>query len=90
MQLIQETENLEKNATPFLEWLHKNYKEEELINYKNLHFIPKENNLSMDDYLSFYAERRDILKSKLMLLLKVDAKTILVEDETELIEEELA
>ena len=90
LQLIQETENLEKNATPFFEWLHKNYKEEELINYKNLHFIPKENNLSMDDYLTFYAERKEILKSKLMLLLKVDTKTILVEDETELIEEELA
>ncbi|MWB96911.1 DUF262 domain-containing protein [Flavobacterium sp. GA093] len=90
LQLIQETENLEKNATPFFEWLNKNYKEEDLINYKNLHFIPKDNNLLMDDFLTFYEERKDILKSKLMLLLKVEAKTILVEDEAELIEEELS
>lgn len=89
LQLIQETENLEKNAAPFVDWLNKNYKEEDLINYKNLHFIPKDNNLSMENYLDFYSSRREILKAKLMLLLKVDVKTIIVIDEEELIEEEL-
>lgn len=89
LQLIQETENLEKNAAPFVDWLNKNYKEEDLINYKNLHFIPKDNNLSMENYLDFYSSRREILKAKLMLLLKVDSKTIIVLDEEELIEEEL-
>jgi hypothetical protein len=68
----------------------KNYKEEDLINYKNLHFIPKDNSLSMEGFLTFYEERREILKSKLMLLLKVDTQNLLIEDEIELIEEEIA
>lgn len=70
--------------------MHKNYKEDDLINYKNLHFIPKDIDLSMENYLDFYSSRRDIMKAKLMLLLKVDSKTIIIEDEEELIEEELA
>jgi uncharacterized protein with ParB-like and HNH nuclease domain len=89
LQLIQETENLEKNATPFNEWLQKNYKGDDLINYKNLHFIPTDKNLSMENYLDFYDSRRKILKKKLMLLLKVDSKASIIQEDTETIEEEL-
>lgn len=89
LQLIQETENLEKNATPFLAWLSKNYKEEDLLNYKNLHFIPSDIDLSIENYFDFFTLRREILKKKLMQLLKVDSKFAIVE-ETELIEEELS
>lgn len=89
LQLIQETENLEKNATPFSDWLHKNYSGDDLLNYKNLHFIPKENDLSIAQFFSFFIERRELLKAKLMQLLKVDSKIIFVEEETEFIEEEL-
>lgn len=89
VQLIQETENLEKSATEFTIWLSKNYVNDELINYKNLHFIPIESNLSMTNFLTFFAERKEILKSKLMSLLKVEAKMTITIDETELVEEEL-
>jgi hypothetical protein len=40
----------------------------------------------MENYLDFYSLRREILKSKIMLLLKVELKAIVVVDE-ELIEE---
>ena len=89
LQLIQETENLEKNATPFVDWLDKNYKDEELLNYKNLHFIPNDIDLSLGNYFDFFKLRREILKKKLMQLLKVDSKVANIE-ETELIEEELS
>jgi len=89
LQLIQETENLEKNATPFVDWLDKNYKDEELLNYKNLHFIPNDIDLSLGNYFDFFTLRREILKKKLMQLLKVDSKVAIIE-ETELIEEELS
>ncbi|MDP5201227.1 DUF262 domain-containing protein [Flavobacterium sp. DG2-3] len=89
LQLIQETENLEKNATPFVDWLNKNYKDEDLLNYKNLHFIPNDNDLSIINYLNFFTSRREILKNKLMQLLKVDSKLPVIE-EAELIEEELS
>lgn len=88
LQLIQETQNLEKNATPLVEWLSNTIGGSELNNYKQLHFIPMENDLSMDSFLEFYEERRKMLKSKLMQLLKVE-KNQLVEVETEPYEEEL-
>lgn len=89
LQLIQETENLEKNATPFKEWLYENYTGADLVNYKNMHFIPLENDLSMDEFLAFYEERRHILKSKLLKVLNVTEKQYEVEEAAEIIEEEL-
>ncbi|MBD0831819.1 DUF262 domain-containing protein [Aestuariibaculum sediminum] len=89
LQLIQETENLEKNATPFKDWLYENYSGAGLVNYKNMHFIPIENDLSMDEFLEFYEERRNILKSKLLKVLNVSDKQYEVEEEGEIIEEEL-
>jgi len=88
LQLIQETQNLEKNATPLVEWLSNTISGAELNNYKQLHYIPLENDLSMDSFLEFYEERRKMLKAKLMQLLKVE-KNQLVEVETEPYEEEL-
>lgn len=89
LQLIQETENLEKNATTFIDWLTTNYKDEELINYKNLHFIPLENDLSMSEFLNFYEVRRETLKKKLLQILNVSKKHEKVEEEFEIMEEEL-
>jgi uncharacterized protein with ParB-like and HNH nuclease domain len=89
LQLIQETENLEKNATPFDEWLNAHYKGDDLINYKNLHFIPLDNDLSMISYISFYEARRENLKTKLMSILKVENNSTASKDQVELIEEEL-
>lgn len=90
LQLIQETENLEKNATSFSSWLNSNYKDENLTNYKNMHFIPTDNDLSMNTFLEFYELRRATLKAKLLQILNVSNKLDKVEDEFEIIEEELA
>ncbi|MDX1699055.1 MAG: hypothetical protein R3250_00485, partial [Melioribacteraceae bacterium] len=89
LQLIQETENLEKSATPFVEWLSSNYKEDDLINYKNMHFIPLNNDLTMNDFMEFYESRRETLKSKLLHVLNVSDKQAVIEDELDIIEEEL-
>ncbi|WP_057936270.1 DUF262 domain-containing protein [Algoriphagus resistens] len=88
LQLIQETQNLEKNATPLAEWLSKTIGAAELINYKQLHYIPFDNDLSMDSFLGFYEERKKMMKSKLMQLLKVE-KNHLIEVEIDAYEEEL-
>lgn len=71
LQLIQETENLEKNATPFKLWVENKYKGDQLLNYKNLHLIPVNNDLYMDSFLDFFEERRSTLKERLMNILKV-------------------
>ena len=88
LQLIQETQNLEKNATPLVEWIKNTFSQAELSNYKQLHFIPLDNDLSIDSFLEFYEERRKMLKTKLMQLLKVE-NSQLVEIENEPYEEEL-
>jgi uncharacterized protein with ParB-like and HNH nuclease domain len=89
IQLIQETQNLEKSSKLFSEWLKGIYSETELINYKNLHFIPNDNDLTMSNFMDFAKKRRTILKSKLMDILQVE-KALMVEDETfEISEEEL-
>lgn len=88
LQLIQETENLEKNATPFKQWLEANYNDDHLTNYINLHLIPSGNDLTMQTFLDFYTKRRGALKAKLMNLLDVNIKhesiseDVLVEEET--------
>lgn len=87
LQLIQETQNLEKNATPLAQWLSNTIGAPELSNYKQLHYIPLDNDLSMDSFNEFYEERRKMLKAKLMQLLKVENNQLLIE--TEPYEEEL-
>ncbi len=89
IQLIQETQNLEKSAKIFLEWLEEKYSGNELINYKNLHFIPNDNDLTMSNFLDFAKKRRAILKSKLMDFLQVEKAPIIEEDTFEFAEEEL-
>lgn len=89
LQLIQETENLEKSATSFADWLSSNYRDDNLINYKNMHFIPLNNDLTMETFLEFYESRRQTLKSKLLQVLNVTDKQVVVEENVEIIEEEL-
>lgn len=89
LQLIQETENLEKNATLFKTWVESTYKDDHLMNYKNLHVIPTDNDLTMDSFLDFYSKRKQLLKNRLTTLLNVkqfDNNTIIRD---ELVEEEI-
>lgn len=90
LQLIQETENLEKSATPFVEWLPSNYEDNNLINYKNMHFIPFDNDLSMQSFLEFYKKRREALKVKLLKILNVTELHRTAKIGEEIIEEELS
>lgn len=88
IQLIQETENLEKNATPFKDWVEKKYLGEDLRNYKILHSIPLDNDLTMENFLEFHSQRKNLIKEKLIELLKIKKADIqlpvfeLVEEET--------
>lgn len=89
LQLIQETENLEKNAKPFKEWVETEYSGRDLENYKNLHYIPVDNDLEMGSFLDFYQKRKDILKNKLMQILNVKFVNEESYQEVELFQEEI-
>jgi uncharacterized protein with ParB-like and HNH nuclease domain len=89
LQLIQETENHEKSAIPFKEWVEGKYDEPgALDNYKNLHLIPKENALTMETFPAFYESRRSLLKEKLLGILNVPksapTQTAIVDEPLEL------
>ncbi|MCT3805393.1 DUF262 domain-containing protein [Elizabethkingia anophelis] len=88
LQLIQETENLEKNATPFKTWLETKYLGANLNNYKNLHHIPLNNDLEISSFVDFCNERRDAIKGKLMQLLNVKKQSTDIVETEELVEEE--
>jgi uncharacterized protein with ParB-like and HNH nuclease domain len=88
LQLIQETENLEKNATPFKIWVEAKYLGADLTNYKNLHHIPLENDLQMTNFVDFFNKRRETIKRKLMDLLNVKNQNNEVIETEQLVEEE--
>ncbi|MEZ4779209.1 MAG: DUF262 domain-containing protein [Flavobacteriaceae bacterium] len=89
LQLIQETQNLEKSAKPFANWLkEQNLNDSSLLNYKNLHFIPLENDLSMEQFLDFYKQRRENIRTKLVQILKVESTEMADRIEEEIVEEE--
>ena len=88
LQLIQETENLEKNATPFKIWLEDKYLDANLINYKNLHHIPLDNDLSMLNFVDFFNKRRNRIKNKLMTLLNVNQQDAELIKTNDIVEEE--
>ncbi|WP_293302511.1 DUF262 domain-containing protein [Pedobacter sp. UBA4863] len=80
IQLIQETENLEKNATPFAVWFENVYKSnEQKAAYRTLHTIPEEIDLNLLEFTGFYNQRRLLIKEKLKRILKI-SKDQAVED----------
>lgn len=90
LQLIQETENLEKNAKEFKDWLFEKYNTLEIENYKNLHLIPHDNDLTLVTFPSFFSNRRDLMKSRLMQILNVKHSAEENVDELEEIEDILS
>lgn len=59
LQLLEETENKEKNAKPFDEWITSRDG-----NFKKRHLIPEMDNYNFDNFLDFIEERRKILTNK--------------------------
>lgn len=63
LQLLTDSENLEKNAIDFEAWI--NTRD---LNFKNRHSIPIISSYHFDNFISFIDERRKILNSKLKTL----------------------
>jgi uncharacterized protein with ParB-like and HNH nuclease domain len=63
LQLLTDSENLEKNATPFDIWFPKRDS-----NFMSRHSIPSISNYKFDNFIEFIEKRRDIIKSKLKLI----------------------
>ncbi len=63
LQLLTESENLEKNAKPFDEWFSKRDS-----NFKSRHSIPSISDYTFDNFIEFVEKRRDDIKAKLKLI----------------------
>lgn len=72
LQLLQATENIEKKAKPFGEWLSSNFsKKIERESYLMQHHINPDQSLAFKDFISFIESRRENLRSKFMTALSV-------------------
>ncbi len=85
LQLLEATENAEKKDKQFKLWLKERYPNEtDRMNYLSLNHITNDASLDFEDFITFYDNRKAILKSKLMALLNVKAgelETIVEETE---------
>jgi uncharacterized protein with ParB-like and HNH nuclease domain len=72
LQLLQATENIEKKAKLFGEWLSSNYPEKlQRESYLMQHHINADQSLAFNDFLTFIENRRSNLRSKFMTVLSV-------------------
>ena len=60
LELLTDSENLSKNATPFDEWLPTRDED-----FKNRHFIPALDNYRFDSFEEFHEKRRTLIAKKL-------------------------
>ena len=70
LQLLQETQNLEKSGKPFFEWVSERYSSTvERDSYLQQHFIKTDASLELKDFQTFYDDRRAELKRKFKAIL---------------------
>ena len=76
LQLMQETENIQKSAKPFETWLDAQYPTEAGRNaYLQQHFISTEASLALKDFEAFHDERWETLKQKFIEILGATVST---------------
>ncbi|ABV36875.1 DUF262 [Shewanella sediminis HAW-EB3] len=76
LQLLEATQNIEKSDKSFDEWLnlvHPTQPARE--SFLRQHHIISDTSLAFEDYLSFYEQRRNVLKLKLINLLNVSVSS---------------
>ena len=76
LQLMQETENIQKSAKPFETWLDAQYPTESGRNaYLQQHYISTEASLTLKDFEAFHDERWETLKQKFIEILGATVST---------------
>jgi hypothetical protein len=72
LQLLQDGENLEKRATAFIDWLPLYRPNEDArMTYLSDNHIPANASLAFADFEEFFTRRKDMLREKLVSLLKI-------------------
>ena len=75
LQLLQETQNMEKQAKLLSEWAKECFQDPDALKqYRELHLFPPGESLEFGNFVNFYDARRIMIRSRLMELL--DVKTI--------------
>lgn len=76
LQLIQETENIQKSDTPFGAWLRKRHRSKSNRNaYLQQHYISTDVSLDLKDFEAFHDERWETLKQKFIEILGATVST---------------
>ena len=74
LQLLEGGENESKNKTPLLDRIMNEDIIPDLKKYKSDNFIPKDVDLSFDNFKIFFNERRVIIKKRLKEIFRVTEK----------------
>lgn len=69
LQLLEGRENESKNSTSFKEWFTNNVPDKK--KYKKDYYIPGNTSLEFEDFEEFYDKRKELLKNKLRIILKI-------------------
>ncbi|OCW93069.1 DUF262 domain-containing protein [Alishewanella sp. HH-ZS] len=81
LQLLEATSNIEKSDQEFKQWLAKNFTTEDAReSYLRQNLIAPSQSLAIEDFLSFFEQRRQNIKNQLMRLLDVKQTVVEVEN----------
>jgi hypothetical protein len=73
LQLLEESENMEKSGTMLADWFMAEFPDEHPRNvYMQQHFFPDGSSLSFDDFVAFYEARKSTMKNRLCEVLGVE------------------
>lgn len=80
LQLLEALPNIEKSDRPFDVWLEETYDENQIANYLERHFMPK--NVSRDflNFIEFFNKREALLKKQLKSILNVEEIKEIIND----------
>lgn len=80
LQLLEALPNIEKSDRPFDIWLEETYDENQIANYLEKHFMPK--NVSRDflNFIKFFNKREALLKKQLKSILNVEELKEIIND----------
>lgn len=70
IQLLEGNMNKQKNATELEKWITNEYKTEtSLAAYKKLHYVPEAEGLALDNFQTFFTERKKLMADKFTSIL---------------------
>jgi uncharacterized protein with ParB-like and HNH nuclease domain len=80
LQLLEALPNIEKSDRPFDVWLEETYDENQIANYLEKHFMPKNVSREFLNFIEFFNKREALLKKQLKSILNIEELKEIIND----------